>query len=217
MTDQHEPREISDPIGQAIRATAADVQAPPALRDRLEQDRTRRGSSWRTRTWEYIAAGAALAAVIAAVVVFSGLDSGGGSPDAADAAVVALHARAASTPMPATDDARVLDRAVGGVRFPNYEGEWTAVGSDTGTVDGRPLVTVRYGRENRRVNYAIVDGAPLHWPDGALRTTPHGTPVVVFHRDGALAVAWRRGGHTCVLATRDTTLDELLEFVDQPA
>jgi len=212
------PREISDPIGQAIRATAERVEAPAGLRERIAQGGAGAGAPprrrpWR-RLWARVLGGAAVVAAVVVVALLAGVGAGGPAPlTAANAADVALRA-ADGPPRPAEG---AVPRSVGGVRFPDYDGEWSPTGAARQMLGGHAVTTVRYGDGDSRVSYAIVAGAPLKWPDGELRTTRRGTPVVVFERDGALAVAWRRGGHTCVLATRDTSLRELLEFVDRPA
>lgn len=201
------PAEISTPIGRDVRARSASVSAPAALRARLAagQAPARRRSGW-----EPALAAAAVAAIAVSVFGIAGVRGNAARPTAASAVSAAL-----SAPARGTEAAGGLGRAA--PAFPDYGPEWRRLGSASGQAAGRRLAVVTYGRGRRRVAYAIVAGAPLPWPGGAPRVTPGGAAVLAFRRDGALAVTWRRGGHTCLLASRDVPVAELLEFVDRPA
>jgi hypothetical protein len=198
VTDPHED------VGAAIRAAADRVEAPPTLRTRLAADRARPRRGRRGLIAGGVAATAALAA--AAVLAITGLEA---DPSVSDAAAVALRA-------PTRHGEQLALPAVGGVSFPAYDEtrRWEPVGYRTDTLDGRPVVSVRYRRGGQTVGYAIVGGDQLDVPDGARRRSPWGTPVTVYTRGGATVATWRRGGRTCVLASRDTTPAELLAFVD---
>ena len=209
MPERHD--EQSERIGAAIRAAAAGVEAPDALRARIAAGRAGRGA--RHRAWPWALAAMAVAALAVALVV--ALPSSPGGPTPADAAAAAL--RAPTRPAPPVDaaDPRFVEASVEGVRFPNYayDTSWRAVGARADVLHGRSARTVVYARGDVRVGYAIVAGPPLPVSAGWSRVDAAGTPVWVARRDGALVVAWERGGHTCVLASRAATLPQILGFV----
>jgi hypothetical protein len=157
-----------------------------------------------------VAAVAALALAVAVVLVSGSDGTPGGS--VADAAQVALRAPTDGPPARSSDGRVRL--SVGGVRFPDYAHwkGWRAIGTRTDTVAGRAAVTVVYGRGARRVGYTIVDGRPLRIPDGAKRMSYDGLDVWVVRRGDARYITWQRDGRTCVLATRETDVNRLLEF-----
>jgi len=177
-----------------IRGAAAEVHAPLALRERLEADRARLARPRARRRWFSVAlAGAALAAVLLAVVL-----AAPGGPTVRDAAAFAVAPAAAPAP-PA--DGALLELSQDGVAFPAW-GEkfgWQATGSRTGELDGRPATTVYYERDGKTLAYTIVGGEALGAPDDSTALQAEGTPVAVFTADGRPAAAWERGGHTCVL------------------
>lgn len=207
---------ISDEdIGAAIRATAEQVSAPTDLRMRVDQQHEKAAAGRRRRLWAPLGAVAGLAAAAVLVVVLAT----GSDPAAPPAATLALRGPAASAPVIASDP-RFMDQGVGGVPFPNYgwakaaHPRWPAVGVRTGTVNGRRAVAVTYRRGTSSVGYAIVDGGALPWPEGKPGRTANGTPVFVSRYEDATVVTWRRGGHTCVLASRTVPASKLLAFVD---
>ena len=197
-----------------IRAAASAVRAPQSLRAAVAQERLVAGQPGPRRARPLIFAGAAAAVALAltvTVVLVSGpTGTHGGS--VADAAQVALRAPTDGPPARASDGRVRL--SVGGVRFPDYAHwkGWRAVGTRTDTVAGRAAVTVVYGRGAKRVGYTIVDGRPLSIPEGAKRISYDGVDFWVLRRGDARYITWQRGGRTCVLATRGTGLERLLEF-----
>lgn len=207
-----------DDVGAAIRNAAAEISAPADLRRRLAEqqehaeDRRRR----RGRRSLFALGGTAAAALVAALVIaIGGLNS---DPSAADAAALALQAPTATAQVAPTDPSYLVG-AVDGVRFPNfgYGAAWPAVGVRSGRVGDRRTLVVTYARGAQRVGYAIVAGDPLPSPDGTHSATPRGTPVVVSRHDGATAVTWERGGHTCVLVSRTVPAAQLLALIDWKA
>lgn len=210
MTERRD--EHSERIGAAIREAVAGVGAPEGLRARLAADREGRRRR-RAPAWSFAAAAVAVAALVALVVV--AWPSSSPAPSPADAVAAAL--RPPDRPPPPVDrtDPHFVDASVGGVRFPNYayDSSWRAVGARADTLGGRPTRTVTYARRGVRVGYAIVDGAPIGFPEGSRRVEAGGVPVWVVRADGVVQVVWERGGHTCVLASRVATLPQVLAFV----
>ena len=205
-----------------VRAAAASVKAPDALRERLATltpavddeppVRIRRPSRSPAvqRRRLTLFGGGALAAVV--VVVLLVVLLGGGSPrvrvvppapTVAEAA--ALGALPATLPAPrhVPHSSVLLNRSEAGVAFPDWYGHfrWRAVGARTDTFAGRSATTVFYSdRRHRRVAYAIVSGAILPAPAGARSVVHSGVPLLVAAADGRTLVTWTRGGHSCVLS-----------------
>lgn len=205
-----------DPVGRRIRAAALRVEAPPALRERLAEQE-RQAARRRARGGRLPAVAAAAGAGLAVLAVIALVVGGGSSgPSVDDAAALAL-ARPTDPPpaLDASDSTRV-QAAVGGVAFPNYAytwPKWRAAGARRDTIDGRAATTVTYRGPRGDVGYTIVDGEPLPEPDGARHVTVDGVRLAVVRRDGATVVTWRRGGHTCVLASRERGAEpQLIRF-----
>jgi hypothetical protein len=202
----------SDRIGAAIRAAAESVEAPPELRRQVTSPEKGERRSPARRWIALPALGLLAAAVVTAIALFA-IGSGGG-PTIADAAGLAL--RAPDQPAPAGDrhDERFLRADVEGVRFPNYRYStpFHTSGARTDELTGRRTRTVVYGLGNKRIGYTIVAGKPLPVPSGARRLTRDGLRLAAFRSHGALVVTWRQGGHTCVLASRDATLERLVDW-----
>jgi hypothetical protein len=206
MHDQRDSH--SEQIGDAIRSTAATVDAPPSLRARLGAPPD---DSARYR-WRPLLAAATAIAILAIALLTSAGDSEH-PPDVHAVAAVGLAEPTQAAPAANRRDPRFLDAAVGSVRFPNYSydgTDWPAVGADASSVDGRRTLTVYYRAGERRVGYAIVDGKPL--TSRGRRLDYEGTRFAVLREDGALVVTWRRSGHTCVLAARGVPLERLLDL-----
>jgi hypothetical protein len=180
-----------------IRGAAAEIHAPLALRERLENERTRAARPARPRRrWFSIAlGGAALAAVLLAVVL-----AAPGSPTVDEAAAFALQP--ATGPAPAAQGA-LLDAEQSGVAFPNWAEKfgWKATGSHTGKVGGRDATTVYYEKEGKTLAYTIVSGDSLGDPEDATTIEVEGTEIDLFDAEGGnRAAEWLRDGHTCILA-----------------
>ncbi len=189
---------------ERVREAAAETEAPLELRRRIDglAQRPRRARR-RWRPFAVLAGAAATAAVLVVLVVAGGglsvgdvLDAAGQSP----AAVV--------TPTRGP----LLDIEVEGTRFPNYEEKfgWRAVGQHEDELDGRLVRTVDYRKGGQTVSYSIVAGDALAEPDGQ-DLEAEGTRL---RRIGdAVAVTWRRGGHTCVMkASSAVDLDTVAEL-----
>jgi hypothetical protein len=205
----------SEKIGAAIRAATEQVAAPDHLRARIASERLRAAPARRRRfrAAGLAAAGAALAALLLLVLTLA--PGSPGDPSVADAADAALGPPSAPAPAVLPGDPRFVDAAVDGLRFPNYAYRlsWQAVGTTAGGVPGRAARTVVYARGSARVGYTIVGGRALEQPAGAQETWAGGAPVRILHRAGAVVVSWERAGHTCVLASRNATVAQLLRFV----
>jgi hypothetical protein len=103
------------------------------------------------------------------------------------------------------------------VTFPDFAHAygWQALGVRRGHVDGRDATVVFYGKDGRRLGYAIVAGAALSRPQAAQATVIRRVEYQTLRLNGRLAVTWRRGGHTCVLIG-DSTRAELLTLASWP-
>ncbi len=201
-------------IGAAIRSATAGVGAPPELRARIARDRAQATARRPVRVPLLIGAVGVLAALAAALVLvlWPGETA---APSVDQAARAALAAPTAAAPPVDPADPRFVRASMAGIRFPNYayDSPWRTVGGRADTLGDRPSRTVTYSRGPVRVGYTIIDGRPLAAPAGARTVEVTGWPVRVARIDGALVVSWERGGHTCVLATRTATLEQLLGFV----
>jgi hypothetical protein len=198
----------------AIRAEAGAVQAPQRLRETLAAQRTRRSA--RGRRASLLGASALATAVLATLLLLVDTGTDPGRPSIADAATVALLEP--TQPAPASDArAPLLHVSVGAVRFPDYAKgglAWRPDGLRRERSGGRRVVVVSYRHPSgAHVGYAIVDGPPLPVAAGVRTVTRDGTRFAVLqHPAGTTIVTWRRGGHTCVLASRDATAQAMLEM-----
>ncbi len=188
-----------------IAAAVAGTEAPAALRERIEADRTRARTGRRRRGLNVLVpAGGLLAAAIVAVVIAT---SAGPSPTVL--ATAQLAARGPVLPAPKEDPANpaLLERDVDGVPFP-YWGDafpWKAVGAREAKVEDRPTQTVYYQNPaGARVAYTIVSGDALDPPDGSRARTVNGVPLRVTEDGAKRIVTWEREGHTCVLTAPRT-------------
>jgi hypothetical protein len=86
---------------------------------------------------------------------------------------------------------------------------WRASGARRDTLDGRRVTTVFYSSGHRRVGYSIVSGAALAMPRGST-VWAAGVRYVIGSSDGLPLIAWRRAGHTCVIAGRSVSPRTLL-------
>lgn len=183
-----------------IRGAAAEVRAPLALRERLEADRARHARAGRSRRrWFSVAlAGAAVAAVLLAVVL-----AGPGGPTLQEAAAFGAQPATGPAPESAPSQPKLLSAAQDGVRFPEWAAKfgWRATGTRSGEIEGRAATTVYYEKEGNTLAYTIVGGDALDGPGDAKTVTAEGTQVELFRTgDGRPAATWERDGHTCVLA-----------------
>jgi hypothetical protein len=200
----------------ATRALAND-DVPASLRAAVQRRRSERG---RRRVSRPILAGAAAVAAvaIAAAVLLSG---GPGAPTVADAARFATQAPTAPAPGSAGKPRTRLALSAAGLAFPDFGPlyGWHPVGALHGRIDGREATVVVYGKNGRRLGYAIVDGAGLQPPSGAPATVIRHVEYRTLRVNGRPAVTWRRGGHTCVLVgqTTDAVLVKLASWPLTPS
>lgn len=191
---------------ETVRGAA--VPAPAGLRARVEAERAHR------RRPVGAAAGLAAAAAGAGLLVL--LLMSGGAPEAPSVARAAeLAARGPSAgPPPRYDDAPLLDREVGGIRFPRWEERfgWRASGLRTDRLGERSVATVYYSRTGRRIGYTIVDGLALEPPVQGGRATRAGTQLRYFRDGGRTVVTWRRRGRTCILSGPGVSARTLIEL-----
>jgi anti-sigma factor RsiW len=189
-------------------------KVPESLRAAVDARLRARGARRRLAPRLALAAAAAVAAAVVAAVVLSG---GPGAPTVADAARLATGTPAGPAPPPAGTSGTRLAIGVEGVTFPDFAHAygWHALGVRRGHVDGRDATVVFYGKDGRRVGYAIVAGSALSRPSAAQPSVIRRVEYQTLQLNGRLAVTWRRGGHTCVLIG-DATRAELLKLASWP-
>jgi hypothetical protein len=122
----------------------------------------------------------------------------------------------ASGPTPAADAGNrdllaLRPRGATGIRFPSYVRAtgWRASGARRDTLDGRRVTTVFYSSGRWRVGYSVVSGAALAMPRGST-VWAAGVRYVIGSSNGLALIAWRRAGHTCVIAGRSVSRRTLL-------
>jgi hypothetical protein len=182
----------------ALRGAAGDVDAPAALRSRIEAERARR-RALRVRRPLGFAIGFAAAAVTAAALVLVGLPGGG--PSIAEAADLATKPPTEPAPPPLPGEPKLLDADVEGVVFPGWDEKfgWRATGARADELDGREAETVYYAKDGKRIAYTIVGGEALDVPGDGRPARREGTDVYVLESGDRTVVTWERHGRTCVL------------------
>lgn len=223
------PTEIDD---DTIATLAATVKAPESLHRRVQemvaeaQTRTpaKRRLGWARRGWggsgrrgAVAAAGLAFAAALA-VVLATTLVGGGrrsSTPTPQSAAALALSPATAPAPSENRGKRGELTASVGGVAFPYWQERfgWRDSGARNDTLAGRAVTTVFYANaQGQRVGYAIVAGpAPAGEGSGAV-VRRWGVSYRLSSQGGANVIAWRRGGHLCVIAGRGVSPRTLLKL-----
>lgn len=203
--------ELEDQRRIAILLRAADEPAPAALHRGVAEmlaPRRRRRERGRLR----LAGGtlATLAAAAAAAIVLV-VTSAGSAPDVAAAAQLALRRPNAAAPAADLGDPGRLSTAVDGVHFPTWRGyDWKPVGSSSQQRDGQRLLTVTYrGPSGQRIGYLIASGRPLP-ASGGKTVVLAGTTYREIRSAGTDILTWVEHGHTCLMASRDTTTATLL-------
>jgi hypothetical protein len=194
-----------NPIESQLAALEA-VQAPASLRHAVtDAVRDARRAPARRRfalpPRPLTLAGGSLAALAVGLVLLLG-GGAGSAPSVAQAAQLGL--RPATAPAPASRaGGRVLAASVEGIAYPTWSHvSWRAVGARSDTLDGRRIHTVFYAdASGARVGYSIAEGDALPVRGGRV-VERSGVAIRVLRLDGATAVTWQRGGHTCILAGR---------------
>ena len=212
------------------RVRSIDIEAPPALRRRVEQmiadapargrlplrGRRARGGPRASAAWRSRPLAGALAAAAVVAVLAVALSSGGGSRHTLGLTSAAAPTLLASTtPAPLhSAHSRFLTTGVEGVRFPYLEDalRWRSTGARTDTVDGRAVTTVFYSRGRARVGYAIYAGVPSPSSGGGVVRWDHGTQYHVLAGNGTAIIAWKRDGHLCVMSSSNASAAELIHL-----
>ncbi|WP_445150408.1 hypothetical protein [Baekduia sp. Peel2402] len=208
MTDRPE----HEAFAEQIRALTGAIEAPPSLREGIEEQR--RGTRSRVprgRRWIALPIGGLVAAAAVAVALLVG--GGAAGPTVDEAAALALQQPNLPAPKIDTTNIHLVKVKIDDLQFPNYGYEWSrwkAIGHRIGTVAGRDAKTVTYRGPLGDVGYAIVAGDPLPEPKDARYVTAGGQRFAVVRHGDAVVVTWRRGGHTCVLAGRGPGMEERL-------
>jgi hypothetical protein len=189
----------------AVRAAA--VPAPPSLRARVAVVSP-------PRKRPLVAALGIATAAAAALVVLLVLPGGGPeAPSVAQAAALAARGPTGGPP-PRYDDAPLLDREIGGIRFPRWQGRfgWHASGVRDDRLRGRAAATVYYTRGGSRVDYTIVGGSALSLPGRAEHARRGDIELRSFKLGDRTVVTWRRKGHTCVLSATGVPRAAMVEL-----
>jgi hypothetical protein len=188
-----------------IAAAVAETQAPLALRERIEADRSRAGQTAGARRsrgllGKLVPAGGLLAAAVVALVLVLG-----GSNAPSVLATASLATRGPVLPAPAEDEAHgtLLKTSMQGVPFPYWGGsfQWKAVGARDDKIEDRPAKTVFYDNpKGVRAAYTILGGEKLDEPSHVRELTKSGVELWITQDKGRRIVVWTRAGHTCVLS-----------------
>ncbi len=218
MTDEERALAERGALLVAAAVTSPEAQAPPALRERLEDRRGAVGAPRARPGWRRVVGALAVAGAIAGTV-FAGLNAGSdlpGGPDVLRVATVSVLAPDRPAPASLGGLQPKLDAQVEGVAFPDWleEFEWEAVGRRDDDLGGRSITTVTYrSPEGVPVGYSIVSGEALAQPK-ADRTTVRGEITYrLVDRGGQTVVTWEEQGHTCVLvAPSSVPLDKLVDL-----
>ncbi|HEY4280456.1 MAG TPA: hypothetical protein VGM91_19695 [Conexibacter sp.] len=164
--------------------------------------------------------GGALAAVAAVVIAIVLATGGAGSPPAVPT-VAQVALRTPTQPAPSTTTNGRLDFESDGVYFPDWStragGQWQAVGERSDRIGDRDVRTVVYkNADGAQVHYAIAAGDALPFGAGGKPVTRNGVKMWVYDvSGGGTAVMWLRGGHTCIVSTRDVASQTLVSLVSQ--
>jgi hypothetical protein len=213
---EHSP-ELATALERQRSAIAAlrglDLEAPVALRNRIESERERPSARLRRKRLS-IAGG--LAAATAAAVLFAVLvlPSNAGGPSVVEAAQLSdLPATQASVPVDPANP-KLLAAAGDGVPFPNLAAMfgWRQAGARSDELDGRDTKTVFYERDGKRIGYTIVSGNAIAWPKDARKTNVNGVLLRSTADGPRQIVTWLRDGRTCVMSGKGVSDAELSEL-----
>jgi hypothetical protein len=206
-----------DELAELVRSI--DVQAPPALRARVDEMIAGAPARGRRRAARVVPARAltgAFAGAAALAVLVLALTSGGGSHSTLNLrAAAAPTLLAAVTPAPShSDHSAFVAASVEGVRFPYWADAfgWRSSGARSDTVAGRRVTTVFYSRGAERIGYAIYAGVPSPAASGGVARRSGGTMYRVLAEPGATVISWARGGHLCVMSSRRASASELIRL-----
>jgi hypothetical protein len=201
-----------DPAVVRMRTLVESVDAPPAVRARVEAERAQR-ASLRTRRRAWVAGGAVAAAFAALAAVAVMLLAPARSPAVLDAVALAGRGPEAAAPARSPTDPDELTRSVDGLAFPARLGEvrWRPSGERSDTLSGRRAATVYYsGPDGGRLAYTIVSGPALDWPEGSRRVVRGGVEARLLHRDGQVVATWRQLGHQCIVSAPASVSDDVV-------
>ena len=189
-----------------------DLQAPASLRARLvtEAPAPSRGTARRRLALGGTLAGAAAAAILAAVLVLS---SGSGAPTVVETARLSERAPTGTVAVDPSNP-KLLAADVEGVPFPNWSKKfgWRQGGIRSDRLGDREARTVLYEHAGKRIAYTIVSGERIAAPSDAITTRRNGVNLHSMADRGRRVVTWWRNGRTCVLSTSDVSDRELLKL-----
>jgi hypothetical protein len=199
---------------QRVAATALrrlDLQASPALRERIATATPPRRLARRRRfALAGALAGAVAAAALAAVLI---VPSGVGSPTVVEASRLSERPATGQVGVDSYNP-KLLSADVEGVPFPNWKGEfgWRESGTRSDELNGRTAQTVFYEQGGKRVAYTIVSGKGIPAPGGSRPATRNGVHFHSLAGEGRRVVTWWRDGRTCVLSSADVGDHELIKL-----
>jgi hypothetical protein len=188
------------------------LESPPALRTRIEAQRSSRRRPRVRRGW---AIGGALAGAAAAVAVVAtvALQPSSGAPTVVEASRLSSYP---ATGQVATDasNPKLLAADVEGVPFPSWTKEfgWRQAGTRIDTLGDRRARTVFYEHAGKQIAYTIVSGPGIHAPADARPATSNGVQLHTLADDGRRVVTWWRDGRTCVLTSSNAGDPELIKL-----
>jgi hypothetical protein len=190
-----------------IKAEVARTQAPLALRERIEADRTRpvrepRLPFWRRHRVMTLATGGAGALVVVLAVVVLQAGGGDGEPSLSTVDAVAVLSPAEGAPASLGGDPPVLAAQVAPIDFPDWRDkfDWRAVGLREDEVSDRAVTTVFYRNQGgSQLAYSIVAGTPLRERPTGEEVVRDGNSYHVADSGPRTVVTWTQQGHTCVI------------------
>ena len=211
---EHSP-ELTASLAEQKRAVSMlrglDEPAPASLRARVDEltgaPASRRAPRWRRAL--VLPGATAIAAVVAAVVILIG--GGTSAPTVHAAARFAVASATLPSPPANPSQPGQLTLRGAGIPFPAWDKRgWTTAGTRADTVGGRRITTVFYkSPSGRRIGYAISSGAPLPGVRGQTARR-YGVTFTMQPSGDAKFITWVRGGHTCIVASRNVSYGTLL-------
>jgi hypothetical protein len=189
-----------------------EVEPSPALRTRIEAQRSSRRRPRVPRGWAVAGALAGAAATVA-VLATTLLQTGSSAPNVVEASRLSTHPPIAQVAVDRSSP-NLLAADVEGVPFPRWSKEfgWRQAGTRADRLGDRDARTVFYEHAGRRVAYTIVSGPGIHAPPASRPTTANGVHLHTLADGGRRVVTWWRDGRTCVLSSADASDRELVKL-----
>jgi hypothetical protein len=202
-------------VGDATAGKGANAGSAAARGAQRKRERASRRSS-SLRLPSRLTAGVAFAAAVVVVLVLV-LTTGGSTsaPTVLQASGAGLRTATGAAPAESPHNPRLLAVSAAGISYPYWGGKlgWKAVGARTDSIGGRMVTTVLYANSRaQRIGYSIVAGPALAVPAGSTSVERHGVSFHVIGHANPTIVAWREGGHTCILTARGVGAGTLMRL-----